>query len=122
MGKDYFVSPPNTGCPDFSVGLMGACRETPLRWYSRYLSFGCRFATTAAADRDRSSFAHGFVAGDDFVSIFSKQDSCVGLSHRHLATSRAVDFSGDVASLIAGQEDEDGGDLSRLGGTSEDGL
>jgi len=28
------------------------------------------FATTAAADRGRSSFARGFVAGDDFVSIF----------------------------------------------------
>ena len=34
------------------------------------------FATTAAADRGRSSFARGFVAGDDFVSTFSEQDSC----------------------------------------------
>jgi hypothetical protein len=80
------------------------------------------FATTAAADPGRSSFAPGFVAGDDFVSTFSEQDSCRRASHGHLASGGAVNFSGDVASLVAGQENENGGDLSRLGGTSEDGL
>ena len=44
------------------------------------------------------------------------------LSDWHLAPGCAVNFSGNVTSLVAGQEDEDGGDLSRLGGTSEDGL
>jgi hypothetical protein len=54
--------------------------------------------------------------------IFSEQDSCVGLSHGHLASGGAVNFSGDVASLIAGQENENGGDLSGLGSTPEDCL
>ena len=44
------------------------------------------------------------------------------LSDGHLAPGCAVNFSGDVTSLVAGQEDEDRGDLSRLAGTSEDSL
>jgi hypothetical protein len=44
------------------------------------------------------------------------------LSDRHLTPSCAVNFSGDVARLSAGQEYENGGDFSRLGSTPEDRL
>ena len=43
-------------------------------------------------------------------------------SHWHLTSGGAVNFPGDVAGLIAGEEDEDGSDLGGLSGSPEDSL
>ena len=40
-------------------------------------------------------------------------------SERHLATCRAVNFTGNVGGLTAGKEDEDGSEFGWLGGASE---
>jgi hypothetical protein len=122
MGKDYFVSPPNTGCLDFSVGLMGACRETPLRWLLAVPQLWLPASLPRLQPIEVEAGSPVVLSRAMISCRSSRQDSCVGLSHGHLASGGAVNFSGDVASLIAGQEDEDGGDLSGLGSTPEDGL
>ena len=43
-------------------------------------------------------------------------------SHRHLTPSRAVDLSGDIATLTASQENKDRSNLGRLGGPPKDGV
>jgi hypothetical protein len=123
MNKDYFVSPPNTGCLDFSVALIGACRETVLRWLLAVPPLWLPASLPRLQPIEVEAVSPVVLSrGDDFVSIFSEQDSCIGLSHGHLASGGAVNFAGDVASLTAGQENENGGDLSGLGSAPEDGL
>jgi hypothetical protein len=59
---------------------------------------------------------------EEMANASDKRVFSARASDRHLAPGCAVSFSGDVASLIAGQEDVDRGYLRRLRGTPEDGL
>src|SRR5258705_1715356 len=49
-------------------------------------------------------------------------NSCSEVLQRHLTSGGAVNFPGDIAGLMAGQEDEDRGELGRLSGSSEHSL
>jgi hypothetical protein len=123
IGKDYFVSPLNTGCLDFSVALIAGCRETPLRWLLALPQLWLP-ASRPRLQPIQVEAVSSVVLSRAMISSRPSRSRTVAveLSHGHLASGGAVNFSGDVASLVAGQENENGGDLSGLGSTAEDGL
>src|SRR5258707_10193407 len=49
-------------------------------------------------------------------------NSCSEVLQRHLTSGGAVNLTRDITGLIAGQEDEDRGELGRLSGSSEHSL
>jgi hypothetical protein len=73
MNKDYFVSPPNTGCLDFSVALIGACRETVLRWLLAVPPLWLPASLPRLQPIEVEAVSPVVLSrGDDFVSIFSE--------------------------------------------------